>query len=649
MADFGKVQAPGLTSQQYQKLQDMMGPAGKNYDDWRTRSKEMNDAIKQGFARSSSDTTTTDTNAAVVSGTILAALGALYDRYEGEAFRIGKDKIPALVKGIMDAAGKFSITALAGNIGALMKQTLSQAMVDMQKIDDKIRQVINKNAMFAGDLGGFMREELRSTLPLAQEMGVSVEDFLDGAERLFSAQGRMVTYSQETLRYAVTVGKAYTDSATDIMTNVDNFRNVGIGLSDAASDIEKIGKRSISLGLNAKQVTKTVMDNLDKMNQYGFKNGIEGLSKMVQKSQSLKISMDAVFKIADKAFDPEGAIELTANLQAIGLAFGDLKDPMRAMYDTTNNMEGIQDAFMQAAASIAVYNGEQKRFEITGANIRKAKALADAYGVSLKEVTDAATKGAAKIQAMSELSMFGGLSPEEQEFASNMAQIGKGGKLGIEVPKGLMDELQLKESFIELGNLTGDQIKKIQDFQTQISGMSTEEIALDQMNTTTKILNTLTAISLGLQDSVFKSDMSKTTRDFYEDVIYKNLREYGPGRSQDVIKKGEGLKDDFFKEVEKGMNTEEIKGMKEELKKLKGKINGPNGLLNNLPDMIPKGLLGNEGAMNTNKKVDVYFHASENYVAPFMRALEADGQFRRDLASALEAPSYLAGPQQVTT
>ena len=43
----------------------------------------------------------------------------------------------------------------------------------------------------------------------------------------------------------------------------------------------------------------------------------------------------------------------------------------------TNNVEGLQDAIIGVAGSMATYNTEQGRFEITGINLRRAKDLAN--------------------------------------------------------------------------------------------------------------------------------------------------------------------------------------------------------------------------------------------------------------------------------
>ena len=63
-----------------------------------------------------------------------------------------------------------------------------------------------------------------------------------------------------------------------------------------------------------------------------------------------------VTKLADKAFSPEGAMELTAQLSAVGGAFGAMNDPLKLMYMTTNDMNGLQDALAGTVKGLATFN-----------------------------------------------------------------------------------------------------------------------------------------------------------------------------------------------------------------------------------------------------------------------------------------------------
>jgi hypothetical protein len=258
------------------------------------------------------------------------------------------------------------------------------------------------------------------------------------------------------------------------------------------------------MGLSAKATSETLIKNLGSLNAYGFQNGIRGLGKMVQEAQALKINMDDVLKVADKLYDPESAINLAANLQVVGGAFGDLGDPIKLMYDATNNVESLQTSIIGAARSLATYNAEQGRFEVSGANLRRAKAMSDALGISMGELTNMAVKGAAKFEAMSQLDMFPKLTDEQKEFASNMATM-KDGRVGFDLPKDMADKLGIKnlqDGFIAIDDLNDEQIDNLQKLQKQNESLSTKDIARQQLNATTQIMSVVTAIYLRGQNDL---------------------------------------------------------------------------------------------------------------------------------------------------
>jgi hypothetical protein len=606
------------------------------FSDGERFAEQLQNGLRAASARASSPSSSGNTISNVATGTITTLFGGLYDRYLNDSYRFGKEKVADLLNGAATSVATLNVGGLANSLFKFIKDNAKDAIAAQAEIDDKLIQTFKEKGMMVGEIGNSMKEELRDTLPYAVNLGVSVTDFIRGTESLLAAQGKFITYSDTTLKSATLAGKAFTEDSMAILQNVDNFRNVGLGLSDAAREITKIGKSSLNVGLNAKETTKTVMTNLDKLNQYGFKNGIEGLSKMVQQAQALKVGMEATFKIAEKAFEPEGAIDLSARLQVIGGAMGDLNDPLRLMYDVTNNMEGIQTSLIDAASSLATFNTEQGRFEVTGANLRKAKAMADAFGISMGELTNMATKGAAKLEAMSELDMFPTLTPDQKEFASNLAQM-KDGKIGIEVPKTMWKDMGLKDGFVELSSLSGDQIKAINDMQQKIAEESPMDIAREQMNTTTKMSNTLTAIMLQVGQMGFNSSLAKQGRGVLS-AAEQGMNPYGnPGQVQGLLQKMQAAGISELNEVMNkiGITNEDL----EEGKAKASEIGNKAGeLLKTVPDILGtgadklkemmKGLFG---------KIDVNLHIDASHPDSTMlaNAINRSPQVKSDLSDAL--------------
>ena len=128
---------------------------------------------------------------------------------------------------------------------------------------------------------------------------------------------------------------------------------------------------------------------------------------MSQRAIEFRMNIEDTFSLADKVWSPEGSIELVSNLQMIGGAVGDLNDPLKLMYMSTNNVEGLQESLINATKSLVTYNNEQGRFEITGANLRRAKEMADLMGVSMDKLGTISIAAAERSSAATDLMASG--------------------------------------------------------------------------------------------------------------------------------------------------------------------------------------------------------------------------------------------------
>ena len=388
------------------------------------------------------------------------------------------------------------IGQLGNAVGLLLKGTTA-ILEDAFQREADVLTTLTEKAGLAGDIAKGLEKTINNdVVPGAQLLGISFDDVNKSVENLVSNSQKFTIYQGETLLQALKISAAYGESARSILESAESFRNVGISLADATKDIENIGDKSISQGLSARATTKTVTDNIEKLNSFGFKNGVEGLANMVRQAQSLRFSMDETFKVANKVFDPEGAIELSANLQVLGGAFGDLADPIKLMYDATNNMESLQTSILGAARNLATYNAEQGRFEVTGANLRRAKAMADAMGVSMEQLTSAAIKGQVQMQTLSEIELFD-LTDDQKQFVSNLASM-KGGVIGFDVSKDMAKSLGIKEGFLSLQSLTGDQLKAVAAAQQKLADKTPEQLIRDQFTVATQSLNALNSIAMNI-------------------------------------------------------------------------------------------------------------------------------------------------------
>lgn len=375
------------------------------------------------------------------------------------------------IDAFFDSQGKFK--GVLNSIGGII---VDQIVIGLQQSTDLLGEM-NTEAGMTGQLSKEFRQEIMSASPAVIRLGISFDELKNSVSKVVTESGKFKLLGKETIEE---LGRTsvFANSMEDMSGMVKGFEEISLGVSDMTKLIDEAGHSSLELGLNAKAVTKGIDNNLGKINQYGFKNGVEGLKTMVQQSIEFRMNMEDVFAVAEKVWSPEGALEMVSNLQVIGGAIGDLNDPIKLMYMATNDVEGLQTAIQGAAKSLVTYNNEQGRFEVTGANLRKAKEMADTLGISMGELTKTAVAGMERTQAASEL-MSRGIQMDEgdREFLTNLAQM-KDGKMTIEVPEDL--QAQLGAGSVELANISEEQTKLLLENREQFKTMSTEEITRNQ-------------------------------------------------------------------------------------------------------------------------------------------------------------------------
>lgn len=336
---------------------------------------------------------------------------------------------------------------------------------------------INKKTGLTGKLSKDFREEIQNAGPRLEQLGVSYETLANSAVNLVQQSGKFNLINQQSFEKAAVVGQAYLGSMEALTNMLPDFEKVGIGAQGTFAAVERAGKSSLTLGLNSQKVSKDLQTNIGMLNQYGFKAGIDGLTKMVQKSIEFRLSMDQVAQVAEKVFSPEGALELSANLQVLGGAIGDFNDPLKLMYMATNNVEGLQDAIIDAAGSLATYNQEQGKFELTGVNLRKVREMATALGMDYKELAKTAIATQERLSAKEMLSGLR-IDDEDKEFLSNMSQM-KNGKMTIE-----LQSEELKKQFganeVALDSLDKNQAELLLKYRDEFKQMNPEEVVRKQ-------------------------------------------------------------------------------------------------------------------------------------------------------------------------
>lgn len=428
--------------------------------------------------------------------------------------------------------------------------------------ENQLRTDINEKIGVTGDLSQSLRNTIIESTSNAMQFGFGMSDIKDMMSEMVGSSGRFNFISKETIDKSYGTARAFVGSLGDLGKVMGEFEKIGLGAADTIREIDKAGKSSLTLGLNVKKTTDLLKTNIEELNRFGFKNGVQGLNSMVQKSIEFKMNLSEVFKIADTVMDPDKAISLSANLAVLGGAMGDFGNPLKMMYDATNNVEGLQDSLIQAAGSLATYNQEQGRFEITGVNLRRAQAMAKELGVEYKELAKGAI-AAQERMASNDILLSKGfdLKKEDREFITNLTQM-KDGKLVVSIPEDVAKGIGVAAE-TALKDLTQPQIDALMKSQDKLVKMSSEDIARDQF---TQIKN----ISNNVQAIVNRQIRGVTTDTQNNPVTGLNNKMSVFGQLNDYMNK--------FAKIELGKSQSELQEMVNEIKSGTGEIAKSLGL-----------------------------------------------------------------------
>jgi hypothetical protein len=518
----------------------------------------------------------------------------LLNMYRGSTAQTVTPENTDYIENLLTNIGSSSGNAVEALATGLVQTTLG-GIGDYIKEQSYLLTFVNKELGLAGKLSDDFREAITEAQPEFVRMGIPFKDVTAAVERLIEDTGRFALVGTEMLRRAGEIGSAYGMNMEDIIGAYDDFENVGIGAAQAQESIADAGKRSLDLGIQSRRVIQGLVENVGKLNEFGFKNGSEGLEKMVRRSIEVRSNLQSVFTVAEKVFDPEGALELSANLSALGMAFGDFNDPIRLMYMATNEVEGLQMALEGVSQNLATYNMEQGGFEVTGLNLRMARDAAKALGVEVEDIKKTAVALAERGQV--DMALAGlQITEEDKEFLANISRM-KDGKMTVEL---LTPELQrdLGGTSVTLEELSQEGVKQLLEYRESFKKLSEGDLVRQQVTLVENIsrdVNYLVTLgrlrAAGVGDELLKTI---TQMDFKD--TGKNLSEVLKMNVDELVKEFGNTGSATVQEIRKlsGIDTA-MKQEKEEQERMRKEQSKPKEVvvtqtINHVSDQMMQGI-----------------------------------------------------------
>ena len=271
----------------------------------------------------------------------------------------------------------------------------SDALADLQK----------RTGEFMGTKSGFFAPEIQKMNMEIVRFGQNAQfagDIMEGMKRgvgaLSANEMRDLAGSAAMISTALGVG------ASEI-TNIRNelYRS---GKRGKELDVifEKSNRNAKLLGVSTRQVTEQISKNIEKMRQMGFKGGIESLSRMAVKAESLRIQTDEIFDLSSKSRTIEGALDMASQLQLAGGSFSNI-NPMDLLAAARKGPEELNRILNQMGSDIGKFNEKTGEFEFGSLDVDRLNIVAEATGLSIDSLQK-------RIQKNAEINRSTNLFPE---------------------------------------------------------------------------------------------------------------------------------------------------------------------------------------------------------------------------------------------
>ena len=364
------------------------------------------------------------------------------------------------------------------------KQIGTEVRLDLEQINalaSKLNTQFGQTRERIGELEG----SLRSVEPYFNSLGATANEAAKFISQLSEDSKKNVVATADSLKELLETSKVLGQSPSEF---VGPLTDVGIQFGQIQENLEGSVNYIRSIGMNTQQIMADVVNNADMMSRYNFEGGVMGLTKMAAQSAMLRVNMNATSALAEKVFDPEGAIEVASAMQRLGVTMGTLSDPFALLDASINDPAGLQKSIADVASRFTIFDEKSKSFKIDPGGIRQLREIAKETGVSYENLTKMGLAAANSGEIMKQISFAGSLSEEDKMYVASIAQMGDGGEYTIKVK----DE---QGEFVDkkLTDLSEKQLQAAIDAQKS-APKSMEDIARAQLTAGESAANSLAAI-----------------------------------------------------------------------------------------------------------------------------------------------------------
>ena len=349
--------------------------------------------------------------------------------------------------------GLYKSAAKEANVGAM---ALGKATASMVKATAKLPGLIKSSF---GQLKGFgifemdkaMKQTALSMGVLSKESGGMRTTITNVAKQTTMIGVNLAKVAKLQEEYSYNIGRTVllSEKGLNAMAEMSIVTGLGAeGTARMAADMDVVGlsaertgqfvnqtlESSHKMGVNATKVMKNLAGNFKMLNKYHFKNGVKSLAEMAQLVTKLGVDMESTSAFADKLWNVEGAVEMSAQLNVMGGEWSKMSDPFHLMYMARNDMKGLTEEIANASKESVKFNKETGEFDMSTEGMHRLKIIAEQTGIAYDDLVTMGknAKKFEKIESQINFSVGNGKEGKElKEFISSKSFLNKKGEATI--------------------------------------------------------------------------------------------------------------------------------------------------------------------------------------------------------------------------
>jgi hypothetical protein len=255
----------------------------------------------------------------------------------------------------------------------------------IQYWEDVQRAINNSNLALGigGQVAKNMRDDLIKSKSSLLGLNLDIENFTASYGTFVEEYGRPFAPSNMDIRNMATINKAFQGQFDSLIPIAKLY---GRSIEDTRQFINDAVIKSDKYGVSVNKVISNIQKNIQMIDKYTFKGGLEGLKKMSIEAQRLNLTMNSVVQFSEKFYNPEDAIEMAASLQMMGGEFAQFGDVFQLMYDANNDVGSLINKVAELTKGMGMLNKQTGEIEFTSLERRQLKYFETVSGIPVEEM-----------------------------------------------------------------------------------------------------------------------------------------------------------------------------------------------------------------------------------------------------------------------